>query len=107
MLDFALPSALFAELSDKFAARHRIFGLQKVLDELANGLLSTPPVKALAASRPVENPPVNLVDDDVGQIQNTGERLQFGGRSRRGHLKRDFLFSLQLGQTARRRGAAE
>ena len=71
MSEFAFPTAPFAERRNDLAPREGIFGLQQVVDDLSDRLLPGPAIKALATRRPMENVAIQIMDDDIGQIQDS------------------------------------
>ena len=82
MFEFAFPTAALAQRRNNLAPWDGIFGLQKFMDDLSDRLLPGPSVKTLAARRPMQNSAFQIMDDDVGQIQDFDERVEFGAHSR-------------------------
>src|SRR5271157_5298240 len=82
MFEFAIPTAVLAQRRNNLAPWDGIFGLQKFVDDLSDRLLPGPAIKALATRRPMQNAAFQIMDDDVGQIQDLDERVEFGAHSR-------------------------
>ena len=106
VLDLAPPAAAVPERRDDLAARQRISGLQERVDRLSDGLLRAPAVETLAAGRPVQNPSLGVMDDDVGEVEDICQGIEFGVhcRSRLFRVVVDTRLSLmaRLSQTAPR-----
>src|SRR5271166_1839668 len=80
--EFAVPAALLAKPGDDLGPGDGITGLQKLLNDLPDRLLPAPAVKPLAPRRPMDDFPVQIVDDDIGEVQYVRERGQFVAHSR-------------------------
>ena len=78
VFELALPAAALPQRRDDRAPRRRKPGLEQILDQLPDGLVGAPAVEALAAGRPVEDPAFQVMNDDVGEVENIGERGEFG-----------------------------
>ena len=68
--------------SRRFGARHGIAGVEQVVDALADRFRPRIAVDALAAGGPVEDPAVDVMDDDDGGVENVRERGEFGAHGR-------------------------
>src|SRR5271157_4749712 len=82
MFDFAFPAAALAQRCNDLASWEGIFGLQKLMDDVSDRFLPGPAVKALATSRPLKNFALQVMDDDIGQVQDFHERVEFGAHGR-------------------------
>ena len=101
MFDFAFPTAALAQRCNDLASRNRIVGLQEFMDDLSNRLPPGPAIKALAARRPLENLAVQVMDDDVGQVQDLHEKVEFGAHRRSLLLRVVSHIPFSIGPSAR------
>ena len=76
MLEFPLPEAPLGQCGEDRIARLRKLGRKEIVDDRADRLFLGPAIKAFAARRPIQNLPIDAMDDDVRLVEQPYELLE-------------------------------